>query len=290
MTAPTLPPGVRNPEFWSIDGQPLHTHAWAIQSVGPRWSVPPMRGGDAKFPYVAGEMWLPKIPDSRVLPLQMWLTGADPVTGQVPADARLQWNDSMSYLQNLLWQPDRQFVLGRRWLRTGESGPEIQYAEALGQLTNDLAQTMSNRSRSSFTAEIKLTDPFFYGAEIVSPHVRPSGPQTVINPGDYHALGANVYVDFVGPITNPRLTNTSTDPDVYCGLIGTIAAGETVTLDIADFVAASVKGGVTSFRSGQVYNAGTRAWMGVRKGQNVLTFSADQGTGYAVLRFRPPYV
>lgn len=271
----TLPAGVTNQEYWTVDGVSLHTHAWAVSTVGSRYTVPLKRGDDQHYPYVPGDVWLPKLPAARTLSLPMWMAGYDPVTGQLPADPTLQWNENWALLRRLFFQTDRQFVLGRRWLRQTEGGPVIQYAEALGELAGDMAPTMQQRARCSFTVDIKLADPFFYGDEITT-EIADGQTVTVTNAGDYAAV-SHLYVDFVTGAG--RLTNTTPTPPVWCEL----PTGAAVTLDVRNWLARTA-GGVN--RTAQVKHAGTYAWMALRTGANVLTMTG----GAAVLRYRPAYL
>lgn len=283
-------------EFWTVDNVSLHQQGWSVRTLTGRHGTPPLRGDNTKAAYVPGEVWLPKIPDAYDLVLPMFLVGSDPETGAAVEDPKRRWNDSWAFLRSLLWQPDRQFVLGRRWLRTdpASGNPVIAYAEALGQLTpgQSLAPTMGGvRTLATFDVNIHLADPFFYGAQVTSPNIRigAANTRTITYPGDYAAYHRHLYVDLVGPLGKPRLTNVAGTKTLYCGLGGDVAAGETVRLDIAAFVATSNRASGKN-RTGQVYNAGAQAWMALRQGANVLTLTATSGTGHAVVRYRPVYV
>jgi hypothetical protein len=277
-------------EYWTVDGVSLHQFGWSVRTLTGRLQAPPLRGDNGRAAYVPGEIWLPKLPDAYDLNLPMFLSGADPATGAPVDDARLQFNDSWAFLRNLFWTPEREFVLGRRWWRTGADGstPGIAYAEARGQLTagQPLAPTMTMRTHATFDVSVRLAHPFFYGPETTTPIAR-NAVVTVDNPGDWQAWARHLYIDLIGPLTRPRLTNTTPATDVYCGLSGVIASGETVTLDIKQFLAMSTKGGN---RTGELYNSGTRPWMALLRGPNALTLTADSGTGHTALRFRAPYL
>ncbi len=297
-------------EYWTIDGVSLHQHGWSVQTVGgTRYAVPPMRGANTVAAGVPGEFWLPKVVDKRVIDLPMFLIGADPATGNAVDDPRLRWNDSWAFLRQVLWNPDRQLVLGRRWLRTDPitGVPGIQYAVAAAQLINDLPSSMTGRTRSTFTAQLELAHPFFYGpAQAFSLPI--NTPVSVVNAGDYTAWSKNLYVDLRGRLVTPTVTVT-TSAGAACKFTyqGTVAAGELVTLDVGAFVALATTdpalfGDITktafspssqprSQRTGFIAHSGTRPWLALARGANTVRLTAAAGsTGVARLRFSPPYV
>lgn len=278
-------------EYWTIDGVSLHQYGWSVRTLTGRHQAPPLRGDNNRAAYVPGEIWVAKTPDAYDLTLPMFLAGSDPATGAAVDEPMLQWNDSWAFLRNLFWTPEREFLIGRRWWRTGGAGgtaPGIAYAEARGQLTagQPLAPTMTMRTHATFDVSIRLAHPFFYGVETTATIPRGSSA-TVVNPGDWQAWPRHLFVELHGPLKNPRLTNTTPATDVYCGVPGTIAAGETVTLDVRQFLALNQ---AETNRTGEVYNSGTRPWMALLRGTNTVKLTADSGAGYAVVRFRPPYL
>jgi hypothetical protein len=278
---------VTTAEWWSIDDVPLNQHGWNIRTVGgSRYGVPPMRGSDLQYAYVPGQEFRPKLPQSRTITLDMWVTGVDPDTGDTVADSMLRWNDSWQFLRHLFWQPGRQFVLTRRWLLTSPGGPGVQTASALGQLASNLDLAMTGRFRAEYTVDILLADPFFYGAEQLT-QINVGQSATIVNPGDYTAAHRHFTVQFVGPLNTPTLVNLTTNPKVTLTLNAAIAAGETVTLDMAAFSALSDSGGN---RIAAVIHSGARQWMGLVRGTNTLRLTTLSGTGHAVVRFQPPYV
>lgn len=294
MTTPVLgPPSVD--EFWSVDDVSLHQFGWCIETVSGRYGVPPLRGDNGRAAGVAGEVWMPKEPDAYTLRLPMWVTGGAPATGAAGADPRRQWNDSWAFLRNVFWNPDAEFRLGRRWWRTDPATGDGTYlwSEALGQLAPgaDLSPTMTSRTRATFAVDIRLAHPFFYGAAVTSPNIGVGGSWAVTNPGDWHAYMRNLVIELHGPLVNPRLTNTARPAGpLYCGLAGTVTAGEVLTLDVGAYLALSRKGSTVVNRTGEIYNSGTRPWNALLRGANTFTLSATGGGGYAVVRYRPPYL
>lgn len=280
-------------EFWTINGVSLHQQGWSVTTVGgTRYAVPPLRGDNPRSAYTIGEQFVQKVVDARTISLPMFLIGADPATGRPVGDSTRRWNDSWAFLRQLFWNPDAQMVLGRRWWRTDPvAGPGIAFAEARAQLAPgaDLQPTMTGRTRATFTADLRLADPFFYGPEISTGHLQVGQSATVVNPGDYNAFTKNVYVELHGPLSGVRVTNTTPHFAIYCGLTGSIAGNEVITLDVATFIARAVKAGVIRNRTGEIYQSANRPWMSLLRGANTIKLTGTGG-GYAVLRFRPPYL
>lgn len=289
MTAPV----VTSDEWWAFGGVPLNKWGWTVSTVGPRLSIPPIRGDNTRAAGVPGELWLPKIPDARTITLNMTVVGWDPDTGEPVDDGRLRFNDSWAYLRQLFFNPSSESPLESRWWRTDGGGlPQLVWAQAYAQLASgqDVVPQMNSRTMARFDVPLRLAHPFFYGPQ-VSVTLTPGVAVTVSNPGDWDAWSRWLYVDLVGPLTAPRVTNSTPAVPVYCGLTGNVAAGETVTLDVREYLALSARAGSATItnRTGEIYNSGTRPWVALARGANRLTLTAG-GSGHAVLRFRPPYL
>lgn len=287
-------------EYWTIDGVSLHQLGWSVSTKAGRYGVPPLRGDDVAAAFAPGELWVPKVPGPRTLRLSMWMTGTDPATGEPTGDMRLAFNDNWARLVDLFWDPDRQFTIGRRWWRTpyAGGGPEILYSEALGQLATggDVAmQPSGGPYRTTLDVDVRLAHPFFYG-DLITTELDRDAETNIVNTGDWFAYSSRLAVDLIGPLTNPRVINTfapgSTRTPIYCGLTGVIGGGETVTLDVPNWIALSSTGTASTpvNRSGAIYSSGTKPWMLLARGVNRLKLTATAGNGYARIRHRPPYL
>lgn len=286
-------------EFWEVDGVSLSEEGWNVTTLGGRYNVPPLRGDNATFAYVEGQDFRPKTPDSRTLVLNMWTTGVEPYSGAAGDDQMRKWNDNWHFLCQLFWTPRRELTITRRALRTDPvtGTPSIHVHTARAHYAGGLEPTMTGRFRSTFNVELRLSDPFFYGPEIVSGPIGRGDTDVLYNPGDYVAAGRHMYIDLVGPLTKPELVNSTPVPDVKVRYTGTIADGQTVTLDIRAFTATAAieevfipEDPVTRNRVGFINHSGTRYWFGLERGNNDVTLNADAGTGHAIVRYRPPYL
>lgn len=260
-----------NAEWWDIDGVSLHQYGWSVATFGgSRYDLPPRRGDNIKFAYRPGAIHRNKLADSRTIELAMWVTGADPGTGEATGDAQLAFNDSWDFLRRLVWRPDgAQVALTRRWFLTVDGAKTLVAATAQAEISDTMAPTMTGRTRADFTMTLLLADPFFYGDEITAGI---GGSATVVNPGHDLAAHNNMVIDLSA---GARLTNTSVNPPVW------VQSSGGGTLDVGAYTAlaggSNVIGGVT--------HSGSRRWMVLVPGENHLTC-----TGSATIRFRPPYV
>lgn len=288
-------------EWWAIDGVSLHQYGWNVATVGgSRYSLPPRRGDNIRLAYRAGAAHRRKLPDSRTINLAMWVTGGYRPNTDTPAtDQTLAWNDSWDFLRRLVWKADgSQITLTRRWRLTVDGTPIIVRADALAEIADTMEPTMTGRTRADFVMTLLLADPFFYGvSEDPTESARPwttvdlplGDTVSVNNPGHDNPAYRYLKLDLVGPLTNPRITNTSPSTNVWVQLNTSIPAGRTVQLDVAQFTA-KYTAGSTGDLGGDLIHSGSQYWMGLIEGGNALTLTADSGTGSAVVRFRPPYI
>ena len=272
-------------EFWDVNGTSLNTYAWNIQTLGgSRSAIPGLRGEDATVAYLPGRRFRPKVPDSRILTLAMFVQGVDPLTDQAGVNPHRQFTANLRALQKLLWSPRSQLTLTRRWI---ESGTTVKSAAALAQLVSNLEPTMTGPARATLGADLLLSDPFFYGAP-QSQSFALATPVSVVNAGDDPTTGYGCSVTFTGPLTNPQLTNSSTSPAVWVKYGGSIGAGDSVVLSVRDFSATltSTGGNVV----GNVTHSGARQWFGLPVGSSTVTLSASGGSGSASLTYQVPYI
>ena len=267
-------------EFWDVNGTSLSTLAWNIDTLNGRQRVPMLRGEDTKVPFRPGAIWRPKQPDSRTLTLAMWVLGCN-TDGSAPVgmNARSKFNDNREALIKLFFSPDTQLNLTKRWL----SGGSIKSATALAELVSDMDATMLGIDGAQFVVDLRLADPYFYGASTTPAALAVSVGAAVVNPG--MAAVQKMTIVFNGALTNPRLTNSTTG--VWVQYTGTIAGGASVTLNTDLFTA------VTSASAnviGSITHQGARNWLPLRVGSNTLTLTASAGTGTATITFQPPYI
>jgi hypothetical protein len=283
-------------EDWLVDGTSLYTLAYNISTLAGREHLPPKLGDNIQIPYRNGRIWKPKYYDQQMITLGMWIRGAD-VNGNVPSTrtgSRAQFNSNLRALRRLFAPTGRQLALSRILQFT--TGAETHTAQ--GEVASGSASSAGEMDLqpitpmlATFTVDIVMADPWWYGSNIVT--VITSSGATVTHPGDVEASGVSVgsmTIALAGPLTNPRLTNTSISPNVWVQYTGTINSGTTITLDLAAFTAKDQLG---NSLIGSVSHSGSLRWMLLEPGSNAMTLtngaSGSPGTGTATLTFAPPY-
>jgi hypothetical protein len=268
-------------EYWDVDGVSLDTYAFNIQTLGgSRSGVPSFRGTNTQSAAKRGTAWRPKVADARTLTLAMNVLGVDASTpGGSPSKSQFRAN--FRSLQRLLWRPGgTQYALTKRW----DEGAGIVTASALAEFVSGLEPTMSGDKMAKTTVDLKLNDPFFYST-LQTSTIGLATPTTITNAGDDVAV--KMTIEFNGPLTNPKLTNSTPVPQVYVKYGGTVASGDKVILDV-DVTTALVNSTGASV-IGAITHSGARHWLGFARGSNTLTLTADAGSGTVTMKYYIPY-
>lgn len=164
------------PEYWEVEGVSLQTFAYNIVSWGSggRQAPPNLRGNDITIPGRVGDLWRPKVPQSRKITLGMWVQGANP-DGSPPSSMSQmqQFEQNWMMLRRLLWNPYRQFTLTKRVyvpaVMQGDAIVPDSYVpvSAQAQFVGGLdPSVIGHGGAAQFTVDLQLADPFFYGAPI----------------------------------------------------------------------------------------------------------------------------
>jgi hypothetical protein len=292
-------------EWWSLTDPDtneeisLNQYGWSIKSFGgSRYALPSRRGENQVIAYAPGQIHHEKYADSRTISLEMWVVGTLP-SGEFTGDQVLALNDSFNKLRKLLWRPNsEQIILTRRWRLTNPvtGDPEVQVSQALAELTGDVAPEATGRTRVELSIDLLLADPYFYLPEITV-EIPFDTPTVVFNPGDDNVQYKNFVIEFHEPesgpaLTNPRLTNSTTDPDTWFRFERPIPdvprniLTETVTFDIERY---SISPNYIPLST--IVHSGSRRWFKLVPGNNIITLTGDgTGTGSATITFRPPVV
>lgn len=274
-------------EFWDIDGVPLNSYCWAVKTVGgSRNGLPPLRGDNKLYPNQPGRSFAPKVPDSRVITMAMWVAGVDPDTGLPSRSSQsIQWNDNWKTLKRLVWTPRREINLTRRWYENADS-PVLMSATAKAQIAGQMEPAMTGRGRADFAMDLLLADPYFYGTEISMPV--PLNQDFVINnPGDDKVSSKHFSITFEGELPNPTLRNVTTG--VWMSVNTYVSLDTHVAVDVSKYTASRSTDGKAINTA--ISHGGARRWMELEPGNNVIRLETSvAGSGRAVLKFRPPYV
>lgn len=276
--------------YWDVDGVSLQTYAWDINSLGSRIAAIPLRGDNVKIPYAAGEVWVPKVPDSRTITLDMWVLGGDR-NGAILDEDTFQQN--WESLRALLWQPDRQLALTKRWYTwvpgvAPEDPPVKTMLTATGyaEFKQGLNPAVFSKRAAKFTVDLFMADPFFYGPVVELDRITMASPDLTFDvPGDWATPAIDV--QYTGPLAAPRLTVTSRTPNVWMNYAGAILDSETADIDCNSYRAVYHSGGGDVKTSGHVTHSGSNRWLEFRPGETTLHLSAQTGTGFADVSYQP---
>lgn len=268
-------------EIWSVDGVSLNQYCWNITTLGgARMALPNLRGEDAQFSFRPGKDFRPKLADSRVLSLAMYVQGQDPANELNVVNQRVQWNENWRVLKRLFWTPSRQVNL----VRFIEFQAGLQQQSANVQIAGTMEPSMTGRTRAVFTVDFLMSDPYFYG-DPVNVTLPRSVSTPVTNDGDDVVAYSRFQIQLNGPLTNPRVARAD---GTYVQLNATIANGDSVVLDVAEFTA--VRGSDSANLIASVVHAGSRQWLVINPGTANFILTSSAGTGNAKLTYAPPYV
>jgi hypothetical protein len=263
--------------YWEVDGVSLQTYARNIETLGGRDTPPKFRGEDITIPYAVGQRWVPKTPDSRIIPLGMWVRGVND-DGSIPANQRDAYDDNWRMLRNLLWQRGRQIVLKKRFKVNGV----LHTATALAEFSDGLEPAMIGRTAGKFTVDLKLADPYFYD-DVVQNVTLVNGDQNVTVVGDTQT--ANIMLTVNGSRAKPLVRNKTLGIQVQYN--ADLNAGDSVLLDIDNYKSVTTPDGAASFKSnGSIIHAGAPEWLMFRPGLNVVNLSSDSGIGVTTMQIR----
>ncbi len=268
--------------YWDVDGQSLQTFAFNIQTLGgDRLAPPPYRGQDLAIPSTPGRRWMPKVVDSRVITLGMWVIGADEA-GNVPADttARRQFDENWRKLRNLLWTYDREVTLTKRFWVDGV----LVTAAAKAQFAGGLLPSMGGPARAAFTVDLRLADPYFYGTEIVLPL---TSTQTVDVAGD--DVTRAIEFEINGARTNVIVRNDTMDLQFQHSSV--LPSGDTIDINVLNYTAVTDPAATPSFDSvSEIIHEGSPSWFLLKPGDNLVEVSSSFGIGTVVMKYKPVWL
>jgi len=273
--------------YWDINGVPLQTYAYNITTWGGDLQAPPpLRGDDLTIPYRPGQVLQSRRPDGRSISFNMWVVGAT-LDGNVPGNAtmRAEFEKNFSMLRNLFWNQGKPVTVTKRW-QDYDTGL-LQTASARAIFSSGISPTMHGSLRASFSVELYLADPFFYGPEVTVTF--PSSASSAAVPtvkGDYETT--QILVDVQGTRNNFRLTNSS--EGVYVNVNQSLASGQIIRLDIDNWTARKNPATDNTSVISSVTNLGHPFWFVLRPGPQSLTLTSSSGSAGATLKYRPRWL
>jgi hypothetical protein len=282
-------PGYGPLETWYYNGIPLSTSYYNVATFGgSRFGIPTNRGADYEVPYRSGQLFRPKYLDERTITLTMWTDSQMSANQSYPAaDPRRAFNDNWQALRALFTYRglagSQQGTLTRNWYLTQAGTPQLVQSAAMAEVAGSMDPTMNGRTSAAFSVDLLLSDPYFYGTQR-SQAVGSSGGGTItalgegiVGEGFFSAVNAF----YVAITTACTVTNQSYG--VSFTHSGAGVQSWPVTVDVlrnmaTDNAGNNVVGGLT--------HAGSRMWMTLLPGANVMSCSA----GTATLTWNDAYI
>lgn len=257
--------------YWDVDGTPLQTLAYNIVTLGGDRMMPPgLRGKDLTIPYAPGDVHQKKVVDSRTITLGMWVQGVDTDGLNTTLGARRQFDANWKTLKHLLWTPRRQVVLTKRFY----DGSTLKTASAKAQFGGGMIPVMQGPARATFTVDLVLADPYFYGVEENT--TLTTGTQVVSVDGD--DVTRAVKFQIRGARKNVKIRNNTLGVQVEYR--GDLRVGDEVRIDVKKFTSVTDPVATAEFNSvGSVLHDGDAFWFLLAPGNNSITVSSDTGAG-----------
>lgn len=276
-------------DYWDIGGVPLNTLAYNITTWGGDMQAPPpLRGDDLTIPYRPGQVFQARRPDGRSVTLDMWVVGAD-ADGNVPTDHSLlaEFQNNLATLRTLFWNQGKQFQLTKRW--TDYTTGTLKSATAMAVYAGGFIPAMTGGNRATFSVELYLSDPFFYGPQVtlnLTPAASTINLSTIVE-GDFETT--EITIDFSGIRNNFRLTNTT--ESTYVNVNYNMASPtDLVRLDIDNWTARKNPSSSNTNVIGSVTSFGHPFWFVLRPGSQSLSLTSTSGTGTATVKYQPKWI
>jgi hypothetical protein len=267
-------------EFWDVDGVSLTTFAYNISSLGgDRLAPPPLRGSNLTVPHSPGRIYQQKMVDQNTITLGMWVIGAQP-DGSAPVSgyAKQQFNKNFRMLRRMLFTPNREFTLTKRFY--DEDGV-LRTASAKAQYGGGLNPTMQGQARAVFTVDLVLADPYFYGTQLSQNLV--TGTQNVNVLGDDNTR--NIIFTLQGSRNRPKIRNNTLG--IEFEYAADLSAGAQAVVDIRGYSSSTTPSGGSAFKSsGSILHSGAAAWFALAPGVNSITVSSTSGTGVITMQYQ----
>ena len=268
--------------YWEAQGTALNTYAYNISTLGSdRDNVPPLRGDDIVIPFRPGQLFIPKQVDSRTITLAMWVQGCN-TDGTIPRTGSAQralYEKNLRKLRRLLWTPYRQFKLTKRF---HDDYGTVVAGDAMVQFTGGLAPEMLGNAHGTFTVDLKLCDPYFYGRLPVTIRLNASTAVKAAIGGD--APTNKVTVKFTTG-ANPQLTNVTDGVMVKYG--ATVPSAADIVID-SDAALAYRSDTLVSVRD-KMTHTGARLWFQLQPGPITLRAAVTSGSINTQLIYYPAY-
>jgi hypothetical protein len=265
------------PDRWTFRGTDLSTYATLVANVDGAEDLPVLRGSNIPVPNLPGQMYAPKLPDTKRLALALHVTNMDAAgTLTAPTEVR-QAQANLEALRKLFSIPG----LGALVHVLPDGSSRTAQAEAV---RFQSIEPLYGRHAFGAIVDFELADPYFYGAAVVdAARSIAASPTdfTFTNPGEQRTN--RVTFDFIGPIANPRITQQTTG--IYVECLVTVASTKHLIVNCELFTATN--DGVNAIAS--IRHSGDFRWMLLEPGAQTLRVTATTPGGTLTTTGSAPY-
>jgi hypothetical protein len=228
-----------------------------------------------------GQTYVPKVPDSRTITLNMWVSGANP-DGSIPRNptALATFQANYAALQALFWNIRGQMQLSQ--VMTYPDGT-THTVIALAEYAGGMQPSMQGQAAAAFSVDLLLADPFFYGPQIT----QTLSSSTVVNVVGDDRTDA-VFFTLSGARNNLRIQNTTMLAQPYFVYNYSTASGDSVVFDVQNFKVTHTPSGSGAYQAaGRISHGADPFWLPLVPGNNTIAMSSTSGTGTVSLAYQP---
>lgn len=275
---------ISSDEYMEASGIPLQTYAMNIETVGGTRRAPgKFRGSNVKIPHRRGTMFVAKMPDERVISLNMWIRGCN-ADGKIPTGrtARALYEENLDSLINLLWRADTQFVLSKRVFL----GEAIKVVDALAEFDGGLEPTMIGRRAAKMTVDLRLSDPYFYDRNYTTVNLV-NGDNLINVPGT--GTTTKILLTINGARNVTKIRNSTFGVEVTYN--DSLNLNDVALIDVDAHNAYKTPNGQVRVKNNtKIVHQGNAEWLYLEPGPNLISVSSSAGAGAVQLQYKAAYV
>lgn len=267
------------PERWTFGGVDLSSYAIRLSALNDIDTLPDLRGEDVAIPQRIGRYPVGKQFDGRRQGLALWI-GHQPADGVEVVAPAAQARANLDALVRVLSRRSRQALT--RYMPDGTTRTAM--AEVVSMQVPDYP--VANEAMP-LVVDFYLADPWYYGAQVSPVQAIAASPTDFIvtNAGSVDA--GRLVIDFLGPLSNPRLANLTIDPSgaYYVEGLVTVPAATHLIIDVA--LATALNNAVNAI--GSIRHSGGVEFFRLVPGANSLRATTGTLGGSVTITYSPPY-
>jgi hypothetical protein len=236
-------------------------------------------------PWIPGQQYVLKVPDSKTLSFSMWVVGCNP-DGTAPTNGsqRSTFVRNWQMLRTLLWARQESFTLVKRFF---DSQGVLRTVSGTAEFAGGLEPSMTGATRATFQVDLLMADPFFYG-DTVTIYFNTLDASAQWNGsvlGDYYTRYCSVQAT-AGPsgCVNPSVSVSTSPYSTF--QVGVSLAPSDLLMVYGDTQQCWWNNRLTA----SVTHTGLKDWLTLPPGAAQINFDATSGSWSGYLNFVPVYL